>query len=68
MERCREVGPKCPVEATLYGYAPNLAWNAFFAGFFGLSVLVNAGLGIRYKTWTYMVSNINVSTTGTLLT
>jgi len=54
-EWCTEVGPECPVEATLYGYAPNLAWNAFFAGFFGLCCILNLAAGIKWKTWSYMV-------------
>lgn len=43
------------MEATLYGYYPSLGWNAFFVGIFGICCIVNLGLGIRYKTWTYMV-------------
>jgi len=53
---CVEVGPECPVEGTLYGYYPSIGANAFFAAFFGLCLVINLGLGIRYKTWTYMVS------------
>ncbi|CAI6337220.1 unnamed protein product [Periconia digitata] len=52
---CDSVTPECPVEGTLYGYTPSLAWNAFFAGFFGLCCLIQLGFGIRYKTWTYMI-------------
>ncbi|KAF1842546.1 RTA1-domain-containing protein [Cucurbitaria berberidis CBS 394.84] len=47
---------ECPVEGTLYGYAPSLAANAFFAGFFGLALILQLYLGIRYKTWTYMIA------------
>jgi hypothetical protein len=52
---CTSVTPDCPVEATIYGYAPNLGANAFFLAFFALGFILNLGLGIRYKTWTYMV-------------
>ncbi|KAF2637508.1 RTA1-domain-containing protein [Massarina eburnea CBS 473.64] len=52
---CYKVTPLCPVEATIYGYTPSLGWNAFFAVFFGVSALIHLGLGIRYKTWTYMI-------------
>jgi hypothetical protein len=52
---CTAVSPECPVEATLYGYYPSLGWNAFFVGFFGLCCVINLVLGIRYRTWTYMV-------------
>lgn len=55
-ELCVEVGPLCPVEGTLYGYYPSIGANAFFAAFFGLCLIAQIGLGIRYKTWTYMVS------------
>ncbi len=53
---CVSVGPDCPVEGTLYGYYPSLGANAFFAAFFGLCLVANLVLGIRFKTWTYMVS------------
>jgi len=53
---CVEVGPECPVEGTLYGYYPSIEANAFFAAFFGLCLVINLVLGIRYKTWTYMIA------------
>jgi hypothetical protein len=53
---CVSVNSTCPVEGTLYGYTPSLAANAFFAGFFGLALLLQIYLGIRYKTWTYMIA------------
>ena len=55
-EFCTEVGPQCPVEGTLYGYYPSIGWNGFFAGFFGLCLIIQLGLGIRYKTWSYMIA------------
>jgi hypothetical protein len=54
-EWCESVGPQCPVEGTVYGYYPSLGWNAFFAAAFGLAFILQIGLGIRYKTWTYMI-------------
>ncbi|KAF1969976.1 RTA1-domain-containing protein [Bimuria novae-zelandiae CBS 107.79] len=56
LKECTEIGPGCPVEATLYGYYPSLGWNAFFVGFFGLCCVFNLGFGIRYRTWTYMIA------------
>ncbi|CAO2658308.1 Nn.00g060310.m01.CDS01 [Neocucurbitaria sp. VM-36] len=53
---CIEVGPDCPVEGTLYGYYPSIGANAFFAAFFGICLIVQLGLGIRYKTWTFMIA------------
>lgn len=52
---CTSVSPECPVEGTIYGYAPNLGVNAFFAGFFGIAFILQLAFGIRYKTWTYMI-------------
>lgn len=53
---CVEVGPLCPVEGTLYGYYPSIGANAFFAAFFGLCLIVQLGLGIKYRTWTFMIA------------
>ncbi|GIK05988.1 hypothetical protein Aspvir_010106 [Aspergillus viridinutans] len=53
---CTEVGPLCPVEATTYGYYPNLAGNIFFTVFFGILALFQLGIGVYYRTWTFMVA------------
>lgn len=50
---CFEVSPLCPVEATTYGYYPNLAGNIIFTVFFGLSGLFQCGFGVYFKTWTF---------------
>ncbi|KAI1498702.1 rta1 domain protein [Biscogniauxia marginata] len=50
---CTEVGPLCPVEATVLGYYPNLGINAFLAAGFGLCILGIAGTGIWKRTWGY---------------
>lgn len=55
-EFCTEVTDICTVERTIYGYYPSLPANAFFVAFFGLAFFLNLVFGIRYKTWTYMVS------------
>jgi uncharacterized membrane protein len=55
-EWCDSITPECPVEGTLYGYTPDLAANAFFAGFFGIALIAQLYFGIRYKTWTYMIA------------
>ncbi|KAF2443078.1 RTA1-domain-containing protein [Karstenula rhodostoma CBS 690.94] len=54
-EWCESVSLECPVEGTVYGYYPSLGWNVFFAAAFGLAFILQVGLGIRYKTWTYMI-------------
>jgi hypothetical protein len=53
---CTEVSPLCPVEATTYGYYPNLAGNIFFTVLFGILALFQLGIGIYYRTWTFMVA------------
>ncbi|KAJ5779864.1 hypothetical protein N7457_007584 [Penicillium paradoxum] len=53
---CFEVGPRCPVEATTYGYYPNFGGNVFFTVFFGVLGICQAGLGIYYRTWTFLTA------------
>lgn len=53
---CTSVGPECPVAATTYGYAPNLGSSIFFTVFFGLLGICQAGWGVYYRTWTFMVA------------
>ncbi|KAL6248714.1 hypothetical protein RBB50_003776 [Rhinocladiella similis] len=53
---CTELSVECPAELSVYGYLPNVPANAFFLGFFGLFGLLNLGLGIKYRTWSYMVA------------
>ena len=53
MWNCHEVSPRCPVEATVLGYSPNLAINEFLAAVFGICMLVNAVSGSLTRTWAY---------------
>ncbi|KAJ5261055.1 hypothetical protein N7478_011650 [Penicillium angulare] len=53
---CSQVSLTCPVEATTYGYYPNLGGNAFFTAFFAVISIAQLGLGIHYRTWTFMVA------------
>lgn len=46
---CTEVTPQCPVEATTYGYYPNLGGNIFLCIVFSICALLQLGLGIKYK-------------------
>ncbi|KAI2618739.1 RTA1-domain-containing protein [Hypoxylon sp. NC1633] len=50
---CTEVGPHCPVSATVLGYYPNLGVNAFLAAAFGLCVIGLFVTGIWKRTWGY---------------
>ncbi|KAF1967794.1 RTA1-domain-containing protein, partial [Bimuria novae-zelandiae CBS 107.79] len=53
---CHEVSPRCPVEATTYGYYPELGPNVFFLALFALLFVVSLGVGIWSKTWTYTLA------------
>ncbi|KIX94077.1 uncharacterized protein Z520_10103 [Fonsecaea multimorphosa CBS 102226] len=53
---CSEVSEQCPVKASIYGYYPILASNAFFSALFGLCFIVNLGIGWRSRTWSYMLA------------
>lgn len=55
-DECSQVSLSCPVEGTIYGYYPSIAANSFFTAFFGLCFLIQLVLGIRYKTWTYLIA------------
>ncbi|KAI1104075.1 RTA1-domain-containing protein [Jackrogersella minutella] len=50
---CTEVSPRCPVEATVLGYYPNLGVNAFLAAAFGLCTIGLVTTGIWKRTWGY---------------
>ncbi|KIW06110.1 uncharacterized protein PV09_03277 [Verruconis gallopava] len=54
--RCKEVSPSCPVENSIYGYAPSLVWSALFLGIFAVSTIAHTVQGIRYKTWSFMIA------------
>lgn len=55
-KKCLEVSKTCPVTATLYGYRPDLAANAFFAALFGICFIASLVIGIMTKTWTYTIA------------
>lgn len=63
---CTKVTPECPVAATTYGYYPNLAGNSFYVAFFGLCLLVQLFIGIKQRTWTYMLA-LGVGTFGEMV-
>lgn len=39
-------------------YLPTVAGNALYAGIFGVYVLLQLYLGIKHKTWGYMIAMI----------
>lgn len=53
---CSEVTEQCPLSSSIYGYYPSLGANGFFAGLLALCFFIQLGLGIKYKTWTYMLA------------
>ncbi|KAI5922577.1 rta1 domain protein [Camillea tinctor] len=53
---CTEVGPFCPVEATVLGYYPNLGVNAFLAAGFGVCIIGLIVTGVWKRTWGYSVA------------
>lgn len=54
--QCLEISPGCPVEATLYGYYPNMGANAFLTALFGVCCIATIVIGIMTKTWTYTLA------------
>lgn len=49
---CEAVSPSCPVEGTVYGYAPNLGGNAFYAVVFAICALVQCYYIVRFwRLW-----------------
>ncbi|KAF2489289.1 sphingoid long-chain base transporter RSB1 [Lophium mytilinum] len=46
----------CPISATIYGYAPQLAADTAFLVIFALSMIVHGIQGYRYKTWSFLVA------------
>lgn len=49
---------ECPLSCAQVEYLPTLAGNAVYAVAFGLLLLAQFGLGIKYKTWGFMVGMI----------
>ncbi|KAM0552428.1 hypothetical protein ACHAPJ_007989 [Fusarium lateritium] len=51
-EKCEAVSASCPVEDTLYGYAPNLGGNAVYAFIFGICTLIQLYYVFRFwRLW-----------------
>ncbi|KAL4808599.1 RTA1 like protein-domain-containing protein [Aspergillus unguis] len=48
----------CPLSMASVEYIPNLAGQIIFMALFGIALLTQLGLGIRYKTWTFMVAMV----------
>jgi hypothetical protein len=48
----------CPLSMASVEYRPVLWGNILFMAIFGAGALIHLGLGIRYKTWTFMVAMV----------
>jgi RTA1 like protein len=46
----------CSVLTSVLRYRPSLAANAIFVALFGLSFVVHAVQGVRWRTWAFMVA------------
>ncbi|KXH49674.1 RTA1 like protein [Colletotrichum nymphaeae SA-01] len=44
----------CPVSLSRIGFLPNLGGNAFMVAWFGIILIAQIALAIRYKTWSYL--------------
>ncbi|PYH79216.1 RTA1 like protein [Aspergillus uvarum CBS 121591] len=55
---CEKVSLECPVEATTYGYYPNLGGNIFFAIFYGILGVFQLGFGIYFRSWTLTIAMV----------
>ncbi|KAI5458617.1 RTA1 like protein-domain-containing protein [Mariannaea sp. PMI_226] len=48
----------CPIQWSVYQYRPSLAANSIFIALFSVAMFVHIFLGIRWKSWFYMIMMI----------
>lgn len=48
----------CPIELSVYGYRPTLAGSAAVIALYAVCAILQVILGIRYKTWGFMVAMV----------
>ena len=48
----------CLAQGAAFTYIPSFGGNIFFIAFFGAFIVPNLFLGIKYKTWGYMVGMV----------
>lgn len=53
LARCYHLTAECTVEASVYGYLPNLGANSFFAVVFAILALIQIIEFVRWKTWSF---------------
>lgn len=52
---CKNISPECPIEATTYGYYPNLGVNIFMVVIFAICAVSQVYLGIKYRLRAYPI-------------
>lgn len=45
----------CPAELSVYRYQPTLSGNVCFLVFFGIAMLIHIAMGIKWRTWFFVV-------------
>jgi hypothetical protein len=53
---CTEVTAACPVQASTIGYYPSIGANAVPAIIFLIALIIQLVIGIRRRTWSYLVA------------
>jgi hypothetical protein len=48
----------CDMTLAAFYYLPTVAGNALYAGIFGVYIVVQLYLGIKHKTWGYMLAMV----------
>lgn len=54
--QCTAVTPDCPVEGSIYGYAPNIAASYAFCIIFAICALVQVIQMLKWRTWSFGVA------------
>lgn len=61
--KCTEETPQCPVENTIYGYAPDFVFSIEFCLIFGVCSLIQVGQIIRWRLWSFSAAVLLGSST-----
>ncbi|KAG9233506.1 RTA1 like protein-domain-containing protein [Amylocarpus encephaloides] len=57
-QNCTMVGPECPSDVSDLGYPPNMAASIFFVVVFAISLVGQASLGFKYKSWSFSAAMV----------
>lgn len=61
--KCAEVTPQCPVENTIYGYAPDFVFSLEFCLIFGVCSMIQLCQMIRWRQWSFSAALLLGSST-----